>query len=89
MTITVSEVFKSLGIDPDPRTAWAVGQRIQAMFRDRNGRQPPKENRPKTRGPGTHCMAIYSGHWRRRIESVIREEAAAELKRAAAQARLF
>lgn len=31
----------------------------QALYAKRHGRQPPKDLRPKTRGPGVHCFALY------------------------------
>lgn len=89
MSITVMEVFRELGLDPDPRQSWAVGQHLQAEFRAKYGAQPPKENRKKTRGPGTHCMAVYPVRWKPKIKAAIAHFAAEATQRAAAQPALF
>jgi len=65
------QVFRSLGIDPEPRLSWSVGSRIATMYKERYGDQPPKDNRPKTSGAGTHCFAIYPDDWRAEIEAEI------------------
>lgn len=69
--ITTMQVFFALGISPEPKLAWAVGSIVQRMYADKYGEQPPKENRPKTSGSGTHCFAVYPPTWFKRIEGVI------------------
>jgi hypothetical protein len=71
-TITVMQVFDSMGIKPEPAVSWSVGSRVASMYVNEHGEQPPKDNRPKTNGGGTHCFAIYPEFWRKRIEAVIR-----------------
>ena len=71
--ITTVQVFRALGIDPSPEQSWSVGSRMQRVYQLEHGAEPPKENRPKTSGSGTHCFAIYPASWRPRIEAVIRE----------------
>ena len=73
MTITVMQVFKALGVQPDPKVSWSVGSRIAAAYAEEYGKQPPKENRPKTSGGGSHCFAIYPATWRRKIEKAIKD----------------
>jgi glycogen debranching enzyme len=70
--ITVPQVFKVLGIEPTPAQAWSVGSRMAAQYQEAFGIQPPKDNRPKTNGHGSHCFALYPPNWRKRIEAEIR-----------------
>jgi hypothetical protein len=65
--ITVPEVFSMLKRVPSKRLSWAVGNRMQEIYFLESGRQPPKENRPKTMGPGSHCFALYPRSWLPRI----------------------
>ncbi len=71
--ITVMQVFAALGVTPTSDEAWAVGNRMQRMYAAEFGEQPPKDNRPKTSGAGTHCFALYPPGWQPRIEKVIRD----------------
>lgn len=71
--ITVMQVFSALGVEPGPSLSWSVGSRVATMYRDEFGEQPPKDNRPKTGGGGTHCFAIYPDSWYGRIATVITE----------------
>jgi hypothetical protein len=71
--ITVPQVFAAMGITPDNHQAWSAGARVAAMYVEQFGCQPPKDNRPKTRGGGSHCFAIYPATWERRIRAVITE----------------
>lgn len=70
--ITVMDVFRSMGIDPDPRDSWSVGAKMASAYAAEHGRQPPKDNRKKTSGAGTHCFALYPAEWAPRIEDAIR-----------------
>jgi hypothetical protein len=70
--ITVPQVFKALGVEPTPAQAWSVGARMAAQYQEAFGIQPPKDNRPKTNGPGSHCFALYPPNWRGRIEAEIK-----------------
>jgi hypothetical protein len=83
--ITVMQVFAYLGIQPTSSQSWAVGNRVAAMYANEFGEQPPKDNRPKTSGGGTHCFALYPRTWQERIARVINEVVDAE----AAQQDLF
>ncbi len=69
--ITVMQVFDWMGIIPTPAESWSVGAQVASMYATTFGEQPPKENRPKTGGGGTHCFAIYPRSWQSRIEGVI------------------
>lgn len=70
-TITVMQVFAALGIRPEPEQSWSVGSRVAAIYRSTHGIEPPKENRPKTSGGGTHCFAVYPMDWFKRIAEVV------------------
>jgi hypothetical protein len=71
--ITVPGVCKAMGVEPEPRMMWSVGQITVKRWIKIHGTEPPKENRPKTYGPGRHCFAIYPESWRAFIERAIRK----------------
>lgn len=70
--ITIMQVFSLLGHTPTNEQAWTVGNRMQREYAQEFGEQPPKDNRPKTTGAGSHCFALYPATWRERIASEIR-----------------
>jgi len=72
MTITVMDVFRDLGIEPDNRVSWAVGAAVRDLYEAREGALPPKHLRRKTGGAGSHCFACYPESMRVDIERVIR-----------------
>lgn len=76
--ITVMQVFAAMGIVPSCAVAWSVGAQMAAIYAEEFGEQPPKDNRPKTSGSGSHCFALYPPTWAGRIEEVIRASVAAE-----------
>lgn len=76
--ITLMQVFASLGIQPTASQSWSVGNRVAAMYVDEFGEQPPKDNRPKTNGSGSHCFALYPSTWQDRIAGVIKDVVALE-----------
>ena len=69
--ITVVDVFREMGVNTEKSKTLAVGQMMQKWYADNYGSQPPKDNRPKTNGPGVHCFAIYPMRCRRRIMAFI------------------
>jgi hypothetical protein len=72
ITITVIDVFRSLGLETDKRTTWAVGYKVRDLYTQRYGGLPPKELRTKTCGVGVHCFAVYPPEMRTDIEAIIR-----------------
>jgi len=76
--ITVMQVFGALGITPTNSQSWSVGSRVQAEYAREFGEQPPKDNRPKTGGAGSHCFALYPSTWHPRIAAIIRSIVAFE-----------
>ncbi len=77
-TITVPMVFRALGITPSNELSWSVGSRVATIYAREYGCQPPKDNRPKTSGAGSHCFAIYPDTWAPMIRQIILAEKAAE-----------
>lgn len=69
--ITTIQVFASLGIAATNEQTWTVGNRMQRLWVKEHGAQPPKDNRQKTNGPGSHCFALYPPEWRPRIVAEI------------------
>lgn len=74
--ITVPQVFIALGVEPRKDWTWAVGKRCEQAYAAEMGQQPPKDNRPKTNGPGSHCFALYPRGWYDRIAKMVHELAA-------------
>jgi hypothetical protein len=70
--ITVVDVIRSLGIEPEPRLTWSVGNAVRALYESRNGSLPEKDLRGKTSGKGSHCFAIYPKHMKTDIEKIVR-----------------
>ena len=71
--ITVPQVAKAMGVVLESRVAWAVGSEMASQYQQAFGEQPPKENRPKTSGSGSHCFALYPPTWEERIRGAIEE----------------
>lgn len=69
--ITVPQVARLMGVTLDNRTSWAVGSEMASVYQQEFGEQPPKDNRPKTNGAGSHCFALYPAKWEQKIRSVI------------------
>jgi hypothetical protein len=74
--ITIVDVFRSMGIEPNKRYTWEIGAQLQRIYFQEHGHQPPKDNRPKTGGGGSHCFALYPANYFDRIASMIRESGA-------------
>jgi hypothetical protein len=70
--ITVMDVFRSMRIHPTKSEAWSAGGRTARQYRRTYGVNPPKIDRPKTDGVGTHAFAGYPPKWRSVIKSIIR-----------------
>ena len=70
--ITIPQVAKSMGVIMDNKTSWSVGSAMASMYEKEFGELPPKDLRPKTNGPGSHCFALYPANWQSKIEDVIR-----------------
>jgi hypothetical protein len=52
---------------------WSVGDIMQARYAKRTGRQPVKDNRPKTHGRGSHCFALYPDDYFEEIAEEIKK----------------
>lgn len=83
--ITVPQVARLMGVVLDNRTAWAVGSEMASVYLQEFGENPPKDNRPKTNGGGSHCFALYPAKWEGKIRDVIE----AHLEQQAKQVDLF
>ena len=83
--ITVPQVARVMGVVLDKRTSWAVGSDMASKYLLEFGENPPKDNRPKTNGSGSHCFALYPAKWEKKIRSVIE----AHLEQQAKQNDLF
>lgn len=71
--ITVVDVCRQLGIEPNPTLMWSVGALAQAAYVAKFGHSPPKDLRAKTYTEGVHCFAIYPESFRLDIVDIIRE----------------
>ena len=72
--ITVIEVARAMGLELSNDQAWSVGAAVRQRYQDAHGTLPPKALRPKTRGHGTHCFAVYPPSWRPVIQAAIEAE---------------
>lgn len=72
MSVTVMDVFRDLGIEPDKKVSWSVGAAARDIYEARVGDLPPKRLRRKTSGAGSHCFATYPEWMRGDIERLIR-----------------
>lgn len=57
--VTIIDRCRALGIEPHKKLTWPVGDLMQRRFVELHGHQPPKMLRRKTRGTGSHCLAMY------------------------------
>jgi hypothetical protein len=69
--ITVIDVFRALGLEPEKTKTWAVGAAVAKLYLKDRGELPPKDNRVKTSGSGVHCFAIYPESYRQKIKDCI------------------
>ena len=90
---TVPERIKALGLEQGTPTgnelAWRAGAAVRERWRAATGEYPPKGNRPKTSGHGSHCFALYPDAWAGQIDDVVRDIAATLDAEEAAQIPLF
>lgn len=70
--ITVVEVIRDMGLEPETKLDWWVGDKMQEYYVSLCGEAPQKENRKKTSGGGNHCMALYPELFRLKIEGFVR-----------------
>lgn len=68
-----------MGLEPNKNVMWSVGDVMQKKYADQFGRQPTKDNRPKTNGGGSHCFALYPDDWYDVIATEIRKHEAIRL----------
>jgi hypothetical protein len=69
--ITVPQVARLMGVTLDNKTSWSVGSEMAHTYQNEFGENPPKDNRPKTTGSGSHCFALYPAKWESKIRKVI------------------
>jgi hypothetical protein len=69
--VTVTQVFRAIGVEPDKHLTWTVGAVMAEQYLQEKGLEVPKANRPKTNGGGSHCMAVYPAGWFDRIAEQI------------------
>ena len=93
MKTTVPARIRALGLEQETpkgnELAWRAGAAVREDWRDVVGEYPPKGNRPKTSGHGSHCFALYPVAWIERIDETIRRIADELDAEEAAQLALF
>lgn len=82
MSFTVPELVRLLGVEASDDLHWSIGNAAQRRFAAAYGRQPPKDNFPKTNGGGSHCFAVYPDDFRPVVEELIREHKTEESRQA-------
>jgi hypothetical protein len=83
--ITVPQVAHAMGVELSNKVAWSVGSEIASLYFKQFGEQPPKDNRPKTNGQGSHCFALYPPSW----EVIIKKAIEGHVESAKNQGNLF
>ena len=72
---TVPDRIRALGLEQGTQTgkelAWKAGAAVREAWRELTGEYPPKGNRPKTSGHGSHCFALYPLAWVERIDRIV------------------
>lgn len=82
--ITIIDVCREIGVEPEPNMTWSVGARVRDLY-EASGGTIRYALRQKTNGGGSHQFAIYPPSWRERIVREIRRHGA----HAARQGSLF
>ena len=72
---TVPEMMRWLGIEPENRLSWALGDLVREAWRRKTGELPRKRLRPKTHAKGSHCFAVYPGSFWDEAEALVSEHA--------------
>jgi hypothetical protein len=90
---TVPDRIRALGLEQGTargnELAWRSGAAVREEWLEAVGEYPPKGNRPKTSGHGSHCFALYPVAWIERIDATVCRIAAELDAEDAAQLALF
>jgi len=70
---TVIDVIRSMKLEPTRELTLSVGNRARALYQRKFGELPSKELRRKTRGTGTHCIAVYPKEFRPSVRKIVKE----------------
>ena len=73
---TVIDVIRSMKIEPTRELTLAVGNSASKTYLDKFGVLPDKELRRKTKGSGTHCIAVYPTEFRATVRKIVKTKAA-------------
>ena len=71
--ITLMDVAKEEGLETTTRIHVKSGNRLSKYHLKSYGTLPTKELRPKTNGPGKHCIAVYPENMRGVIVSTLHD----------------
>jgi hypothetical protein len=73
--ITIIDVIRDMGLEPNDTMDWAVGLRFAKWFYEfTGGMEPEKWNRNGTKDSRrVHCFAHYPECFRHKMESMVRE----------------
>lgn len=75
--ITVIDVARGLGVEPEKDLMWAIGRQAARLHRTVYGCGPRKALREKTGGGGRHDFAVYPPEMRWDLEGLFRIRAEA------------
>ena len=77
--ITVPQRIKAMGLEQGTEKgkelAWRAGALVREAWLAEVGAYPPKGNRQKTSGRGSHCFALYPSSWVERVDGIVRRVA--------------
>jgi hypothetical protein len=74
MSVTIVDVMKEMGVEPNNELCWRVGALARAAYEWQYGVEPPKHLRPKTNERGSHCFALYPEEMKPRIRLIIENQ---------------
>ena len=72
MNYTVIEIMLELGVEPEKKVSWMLGNAVREKWKEKTGSSPEYALRPKTSGNGSHCFAVYPGWFRRDMKRIVK-----------------
>jgi len=70
-TWSLPEIYKDMGIEVSAEVSWKLGNEVRDEWERVKGYPPERELRPKSKGGGTHVLAVYPEEWLPRIKKRI------------------
>lgn len=75
--LTIHDVATEMGLELSDEQAWEIGRQLADRYEAIEKVRPEKVLRPKKRGQGSHCFAVYPPSWVPRLMAAIKHIEAA------------